>query len=125
MIEEALDWDKAAVQAGLTVRSMRLALERPHVVAYLKAAKDVFRARISAANIHHLAKIRDKSGNAMAQLGAIKQLEADERNSTAGSSASQSPGVVVQIITGGPVIQHDRHIDAKPLITFDGVHDGE
>ena len=114
MIYEGQAFDVAARTANLTVRSMRRALDRPYVIAYLKAQREVFRASASAANIHRLVEMRDKSGNAMAKLGAIKVLEQiDETAPNAGNRAA-SPGFVV--VVNVPASAEQQRLDAKPLI---------
>jgi hypothetical protein len=52
MVYEGKRFDEAAIQAGLTVKSMRLALERANALKYLREQKQVFRASISAQNVH-------------------------------------------------------------------------
>lgn len=122
MVHEGMEMDKAARAANTSTRAIRKALERPHVLAYVKRTKEVFRASISSQNIFHAAKIRNKSGNAMAKLGAIKLLEgmSDEPNVT--GTRSQAPGVVVVVVQpgaqapemhtvptqSGTVIEHDQ-----------------
>lgn len=119
------EWNEAAVKANLTVRAMRLALERPHVLRYLNEQKQVFRKSVSAANILHARRIRNQSGNAMASISAIKLLEQlDERAPT--SQATQrnvQPGVVV-IVNANPgpgVMTHQGIIEVNPLQSNDDV----
>lgn len=95
IVREGQDLQQAAQAAGLTTHTLRRALEKPHVIAYLKAQKDVFRAYISGQNIHRLAEIRDASGNAMAKLGAIKLLEQVDEHDQRSSAGARSPGVVI------------------------------
>lgn len=114
MIETGAHWDDAAVQAGLTVRTMRLALERPHVLAHLKAAREVFRVRASAANIHRLTQIRDAADN-MPAVNAIKALEQMSDEPGANPAAVRAPGVV--IVIGGPIERHNVgvSVDSKVI----------
>jgi hypothetical protein len=81
---------KAAVKAGLTVRAMRKALQKPHVVKHLKQRRDVFRNSVCAANIHRLAKIRDAADN-MPAVNAIKELERLGEDNRIGSGAWNDP----------------------------------
>lgn len=114
MVFNGLPFDEAARTAGLTTRAMRKALDKPHVIAELRRRKQVFRAHASAANIHSLVDLRDKSGNAMARLGAIRTLEnLDEDGPQVG--VSRSPGVVIVIGSGTSLTAHERTIDGKPL----------
>jgi hypothetical protein len=121
MIEEGLLWDKAALQAGLTVRSMRLAMQRPHVIAYLKRRRDVFRTSACAANIHRLVEMRDQDDNKMASVTAIKVMEQiGNQQGFEGIGQSVRPGVVIQILTQAPVRTAtviDGHMtDTPPLL---------
>lgn len=98
MVFEGIAWDKAGPQAGLTVRTMRLAIERPHVIRYLRQQRDVFRASVCAGNISALAKLRADSGNAMAQLGAIKVLEQMGDDAQPGAAPKQAAGMVIVVV---------------------------
>src|SRR5258708_28610283 len=53
-------WEHAARKANLTVRAMRMALKRPHVLRYLRAERGVLLASISPENLHALTKLRDQ-----------------------------------------------------------------
>jgi len=75
MVEEGLMWDQAAVKAGMHVRSMRLALKRPHVIAYLKQARQVFLASVGAGNIRRLAELRNQDENRNAAVAAARTIE--------------------------------------------------
>jgi hypothetical protein len=91
---------EAAKVAGLTTHAVRCALDRPHVIRFLKRQRDLFRSFVAAQNIHHARRLRDKSTNAMARLGAIRYLDgaADEQ---AAASGPVRPGVVI-VIGDGP-----------------------
>lgn len=97
----ALSLPDACRKTGFHFASMRNALERPHVLRYLKEQKQVFRAAVSAQNISALAKIRDESGNAMAQLGAIKVLEQLDEEHQAGTAAKSLPGLQIVVVQAG------------------------
>lgn len=109
-----LDYDVAARTANLTVRSMRRALERPHVRAYLRGQRDVFRASISSRVIFRLDELSRQNVNMNAAVGAsraILQLEDEEVQQRRGSVSS--PGLVIQIVsspvprvpvTAGPIV---------------------
>ena len=75
MIEEGKPWDDAARAVGMSARSMRKALDKPHVIAFLRTRKQVFRALASAGNISALVDVRQNSGNAMARVQAVRALE--------------------------------------------------
>jgi hypothetical protein len=123
MIEEGQPWDKAAVKAGLTVRAMRLAIQRPHVVAYLKARREVFRVNASAGNIHRLVKMRDQDENKMAVVQAIKTLEQIGDEQQANGRVSAMPGLQIVIVQSGVNAALTAN-DTKPLITIGDGPDG-
>lgn len=95
---EAMSFPDAARKVEFSVRAMRLALERPHVRAYLKAQKEVFRASASAQNISVLVKLRDEAGNGMVQLGAIKELERMDDIAASSSGPQARPGLVIVVV---------------------------
>jgi len=95
---EGLPFNEAAQQAGLSVHAMRLALQRPHVIAYLKAQREVLRASMSGRNILTLAAVRDQTDNQMARVNAVKALEQIGDEPSARSGASSMPGLVIQIV---------------------------
>lgn len=127
MVWEGLKRRDAAEKAGLKDHALYVALTKPHVKAYYLAQLDVLRTSERARNIHTLAEVRDQTSNQMARVQAVKALEQISDDPVGASTASQSPGVVVQIINQAPamasVIQHDGTIDDKPLITLDSVRD--
>jgi hypothetical protein len=125
MVWEGLTRKAAAEKAGLKDHALYVALTKPHVKAYYLAQLDVLRTSERARNIHTLAEVRDQTSNQMARVQAVKALEQLSDDPVGSAAQSQSPGVVVQIITSAPLIQHQRHIDANPLITLDGVHHDE
>ena len=125
----ALAMDEAARAAGLSTRAIRLALDKPHVRQYLNQQKQVFRASASAQNISALLQLRDKIGNAMAQLGAIKLLEQTDEETERKASA-RTPGVVIQIVSNEVSLKSDaKTLDLKanpPLGTpFGGEFGGD
>lgn len=109
-------WDEAARQAGLTVRTMRLALERQHVRRYLKDQQEVFRAAICAANPRRLAQIRDQDDNRSAAVKAIQVLEQRDTDPATASARTHMPGVVIVIGQPPAHMEHMRGIEPKPLI---------
>ena len=107
MVFEGLPLDKAAQAADLTTRALRSAIEKPHVRKYLREQKQVFRASVSSQNIHVLADLRDKSGNDMARLGAVKVLEQIDDPASGNNGQIKAPGFTIIVNT----------TDAKPTIS--------
>lgn len=117
MIDLGERWDDAARAVGLSARTMRKALERPHVVAHLRTQKQVFREAACTANIKRLCEIRDAANN-MPAVQAIKALEQLGDDPQANAQRSQSPGIVIVIGAPAPpaVQQQGQVID----LTADG-----
>ena len=104
MVEQGLQFDQAAKTVGLHVRAMRKALDKPHVLKYMKERKYVFRESISAANIFTLADVRDNSGNAIARVQAVKALEQIGDADPVGTK-QQPPGFALVIVNTSAVTQ--------------------
>jgi hypothetical protein len=98
-----MDFIEASKIAGVRPDQMRRWLDRPSVVALIRAERKAWRAAICAGNESALKRIRDADdGNQMAQVQAIKTLEAidaEQINQTRGSVTQ--PGLIIQIV-GGP-----------------------
>lgn len=118
---ELMVWDgrslhEAATEVGLTTRAMRLAIEKPAVLAALKREKQVLRESLSARNIHRLREIRDAADN-MPAIQAIRTLEGmGDDQLGAASGASASPGITIRILN---VVQAG-HADARQPVMIDG-----
>jgi hypothetical protein len=116
MVENGTPWDEAARQAGLTTRSMRLSLQKPHVLAYLRQRRYVLAETICAGNPQRLAEIRDSDRNLAASVRAVSELEQMAGNPSArggtGSVPTQ-PGMTIVIVNTrdavkvGPTIEHE------------------
>lgn len=127
MVFEGLEMDDAAAKVGLTTFSVRRALDRPHVIAHLRARREVSRAAACAANIHRLKQIRDAADN-MPAVQAIRSLEQLGEDEAGRPSAMRMPGlqiVLIQPASGGAVNVSSTAIEAKPLISHDRVRDDE
>ena len=97
----ALEFDEAAKAVGLTVRAMRMAMEKAHVRAYLRQQRAILIASYSAGNVRQIAGLR-QSSNQMTRLGAMRLLEdlAGNTDPVVGSRP-RAPGVVINIIAPG------------------------
>jgi hypothetical protein len=115
MIYEAKQWDEAARQADYSVRSMRLALERPHVLAYLRSAKEVFRQSLCAANPRRLAELRDQNENRAAAVNAVRALEGLGDEAVAPGGQQRTPGLVIVINAAPTPATVPSVIEATPL----------
>ena len=107
MVVDKQRWDDAARSVGLTARHMRLALEKPHVITYLRKQLDVSRGARQVANFHRLCEIADADNN-MPAVNAIKALEmiGDEQTNT---KQTASPGVTIRIVNvSATPVQHEQ-----------------
>jgi hypothetical protein len=75
MIWQAMPWDQAAREVGMTVRNMRLSMNKPHVLAYLRRERGVRLVSGSAKNLARLEELRDQSDNITGAVQAAKTLE--------------------------------------------------
>lgn len=114
MVHDGLTDNEAAVQVGITVTAIRLAIQKRGVRAYLNEQREVSRARICARNMHRLAEIRDKADN-MPAVNAIRLLEQLPDDAAIVGQAQRNPGVVI-IVNGGHANVPLAQNAAKPLI---------
>jgi hypothetical protein len=114
MVADGLDYAAGATEAGLTPRAMRMALAKPHVVAYYHEQCQVLRSSTAARNIHRLCEIRDAENN-MPAVNAIKTLMGIEEQ-TNNKQTNTSPGVSIRIVnlTATPP-QHEQTNNAIEL----------
>lgn len=120
IVHQGQELVEAAATAGMTAPAVRLALERPHVIAFMKQQREILRQYVSAQNIHHARRMRNESENEMARLGAMKYIDSVDIKQAA-ANAGQSAGFVIVVnnnITAAP-IGHERDVTPKPLITHD------
>lgn len=96
---------------------MRKALDKPHVIAFIRARKQVFREAVSAKNILRLAEIRD-AGNNMPAVNAIKELEnlGNDENTNGRKHIATPPGLLIQVV--GHV-----NVQPQPAPTPSNAHD--
>lgn len=96
MVWSGKPFDQAAAEVGLTTRAMRLALAKPHVMAFYRSEMQVLRSAEHPRSIHRLAQIRDKADNMPAVVAAKHLLETEQTNNN--NSNATSPGVTIRIV---------------------------
>lgn len=112
------DWRAAAREANYSLQSMRKAFERPHVLAYLREQKQVFRTHAAAGNIHRAIEIRDQNVSRTAAIQAIRYLDGISEKDAAREAAARGivPGVVVKVVVGGGERRADETvIEVNPM----------
>jgi hypothetical protein len=128
MVWNATPWEEAARKANLTVRSMRLAMRRPHVLSYLRDERRVLLATASPKNLKRLGELRDQDSNMAAAVTAAKTLEAlaDESlppGAMVGGGAragfvidlsDETTGLSVRIVSPLPQRHGDAALDITP-----------
>jgi hypothetical protein len=117
-----LGWKSAAEEVGFRTCSMRKALERPHVRAYLAAQKVVWRDQASADTFHRVLELRNQDDNRMAALHAARYLEGDLAQGGNGGgplvNINITPGVVVDLNPPerpAHLLSDDAIIELSPL----------
>ena len=107
MVWDALELVDACRQTGFSPAAMRNALQRPHVLAYLRNERQVLRASLSPRNLHRLAEIRDAADN-MPAVQAIRLLEelGDEQLQR-NTGTTHQPGVTIRVINVAAPVQAD------------------
>jgi hypothetical protein len=110
MIYEALPWDAAALKAGITVRGMRKAMRRPHVLSYLRDERQVLLAAISTATPLRLAQLRDQNCNMNAAVNAARTLEGLDADLPMRGAAASAPGFVIVLNAATAVAPGDAAI---------------
>jgi hypothetical protein len=95
-----LTFIEAAKIAGMRPDVARRWLDRPEVRRLLLAERRVFRDALCAGNEGALARVRDKSENGMAVIGAVRALENIADEAEIRSPLQQTPGLVIQIVNG-------------------------
>lgn len=113
IIHEGQEIPQAAKLAGITGNCIRLALAKPHVIQWMRNEREVFRAYVSAQNIHYARELRNSSDNGMVRLGAIKVIEqiGDEQHGSA--AGVRSPGFVI-VVNNAPNVAPPT-IDVTPM----------
>ena len=129
MVRQGRVWNDAAAEADFTVSAMRKALERPHVIAYLRQQREVFRASVGGRNLHRLIELREQDEHKAAAVKVCQIIEQiGEMDIARGAgNAVRTPGMIIQIISGpaprlaaGPApLTIDHRVAERQLIERD------
>ena len=96
-----LDMIAACAAAGVKPYRMRRYLDRPAVIAHLRAEHRKFREVVCSGNTAALRKVRDTSENGMAIVASVRALDGMQGEDAARADAP-SPGVTIRIINEAP-----------------------
>jgi hypothetical protein len=113
-----LDLIAACAGAGVKPYRMRRYLDRPAVIAHLRAEHTKFRECICAGNAAALRKVRNESLNGLAVVASVRAL-AGMQAAEAERADATSPGITLRIVheTPAPIDITPRPsqiIDAEP-----------
>jgi hypothetical protein len=97
-----LDFIEAGRRVGMPPDVARRWLDRGPFRLALRAERRAYRDAICAGNEAALARVRDTSENAMAQVRAIQVLEKIDVEADRAPAGIQTPGLVIQIVTASP-----------------------
>jgi hypothetical protein len=100
---DALPLDLIAACAAADVKPyrMRRYLDRPAVIAHLRAEHRKFREVVCCGNTAALRRVRDTSPNGMAIVASCRALDGSQAED-AGRADAPSPGVTIRIVTAAP-----------------------
>ena len=93
-----LDLIAACAAAGVKPYRMRRYLDRPSIIAHLRAEHRKFREVVCCGNTAALRKVRDTSPNGMAIVASCRALDGSQAED-AGRADVPSPGVTIRIIS--------------------------
>lgn len=96
IVHEAAEMDVAATAAGITTRAVRMALQKPWVMGYMREQKALLVQELAAGNPHHLRTLRGASPNQMVRLGAVRAIEDIADGRRTGANVNVAVGVHVQ-----------------------------
>jgi hypothetical protein len=101
--DEQCDLVVAARASGLRPDTLRRWLLRPEVVGLVLRERAAKRLALCARNETVLAQIRDRGGNEMARVNAVKALEQlDEQAPSSRAANLPTPGIVLKIVSVTP-----------------------
>jgi hypothetical protein len=92
-----LDLIAACTAAGVKPYRMRRYLDRPSVIAHLRAEHRKFREVVCCGNTAALRRVRDTSPNGMAIVASCRALDGSQAED-AGRADVPSPGITLRIV---------------------------
>ena len=109
-----LDLIAACAAAGIKPYRMRRYLDRPAVIAHLRAEHRKFREVVCCGNAAALGKVRDTSENGMAIVASVRALDGMQTEE-AGHADAPTPGISIRLVQINAIQPQHEHItiDAK------------
>lgn len=99
MVWQGLPFDQAAKSVNYPIQSMRSALERAHVAAYIRHQRQVFRASLVDEATFRMRALSQQDDNRAAAVTATARLMSEVDEQVNRSTERSSPGVVIIIQT--------------------------
>jgi hypothetical protein len=107
------DYVAAAKLANISTRIMRKNLERPQVLSYLRAQREVFRASLSTKSLQHLDQLSAQRKNLNAAVAACRAVLGQD-DAQPRSFNAESPHLTIRIVNQ-PAAPAPVTIEHKPL----------
>jgi hypothetical protein len=98
MVERGCELQKAAEEGGMTTRGLRLALQRPAVLRYLRRARADLILSIRATTPRRMRQLRDQNSNMAAAVAAGRLLEDMGDEVIRGEPGTRTPGFQIVIV---------------------------
>jgi hypothetical protein len=114
-----LDLIAACAATGVKPYRMRRYLDRPGVIAHLRAEHRKSREAVCCGNTAALRRVRDSSPNAMAVVASVRAL-GDLQAEEAGRVSAPLPGVTIRIVHQTP---QPIDVTPRPAQIVDAEHD--
>jgi len=111
-----LDLIAACAAAGVKPYRLRRYLDRPSVIAHLRAEHRKFREVVCCGNTAALRRVRDTSPNGMAIVASCRALDGSQADDTVRANAVDQRGVCIRIVTVAP---QPQPIDITPPKVID------
>lgn len=104
MTWEGKPYSEAAKIAGLTTRGLRMALEKEHVLRYMRSQRRALLASEGPKTIARLAELRDQNDNRNAAVASARTILniTDEEARSPGLGRPQVAGFVIVLRENGP-----------------------
>jgi hypothetical protein len=107
---------QAAAIAQIQPYVLRRWLDKPAVIQLIRSERAIFRRALCCGNELALANIRDRGENDAARVRSVLALEAiDGAAAIQGRGETQSPGIVINIVTRRDDTVAPTTIDAEPF----------
>lgn len=123
MVFDGLNRTQAAEAAGLQDHSVREALKRPHVLAYLNEQMEVLRTGARPQALNRIIHLTTNAESERVQLDAATYLDGMDRHSNSVGAVNVQVNTSVNVETPGYVIKLNRRAESPQQIDHLAQHD--